>query len=150
MPRVHHIDLKSVALQDLEKGDPINACRLHNDGLYSARLQPLRHAMQVRREASERSHWLGVSPIGNRNIMIGITNINPGRVPIQRGESFVPLSLDLLSRLRCFCHFETSSLKSDEARPGRSRFENVSNGVELAVLRRDATKSLTAHHRNHG
>jgi hypothetical protein len=76
--------------------------------------------------------------------MIGITNINPRRVPIQRGESFIPLSLDLLSRLRCFCHFETSSLKSDEARPGRSRFENVSNGVELAALRRDATKSLTA------
>jgi len=32
----------------------------------------------------------------------------------------------------------------DEARPGGSRFENVSNGVELAAPRRDATKSLTA------
>jgi hypothetical protein len=36
MPRVHNIDLKSVALQDLEKGYPINARCLHNDGLYTA------------------------------------------------------------------------------------------------------------------
>src|SRR5436190_18098051 len=86
MPRVHHIHLKSVALQDLEKGDPINACRLHNDCLYSARLQPLRHAMQVRCEASERSHWLGISPSGYSDVMVGVTNINPCRIPVQRRE----------------------------------------------------------------
>src|SRR5437763_1693275 len=143
MPRVHHVDLKSIALQDLQKGDPINACCLHNDRLYPTRLQPLRHAMQVRREASERSHWLGISPRGYRDVMVGVTNINPCCIPVQRREPIIPLSLGLLFRLRCFRHLETSSSKLDEARPGRSRFENVSNGVELAAPRRDATKSLT-------
>ena len=82
MTRVHHVDLKSVTLQDLEKGNLINARCLHDDRLYAARLQPLRHAMQVRREASETLHWLGISPCRYRDIMFGVANIDPCRVPV--------------------------------------------------------------------
>src|SRR4051794_26716073 len=61
MPRVHHVDLKSVALQDPEQGDPINAWRLHKDPFLSHKPSvtwaPM--CMQVRRETFERSHWLG-------------------------------------------------------------------------------------------
>src|SRR5947209_18635552 len=95
MPRVHHVDLKSIALQDLEKGHPINACRLHNDRLDPARLQPLRHAMHVGREASEPSHWLGISPRGYRDVMVGVTNINPCCIPVQCRQPIIPLSLGL-------------------------------------------------------
>jgi hypothetical protein len=68
MPRVHYVDLKSVALQNLEKSDPINTRRLHDDGLYAACFQPLRHTRQVGCEASECSHWLAISSFGHRNI----------------------------------------------------------------------------------
>jgi hypothetical protein len=151
MPRVHHVDLKSVALQDLEKGYPINARCLHNDCLYAARLQPLRHAMQVRREASECLHWRGISPRGYRDIMFSVANINPCRVPIQRREPFIPLSLGFIFRLCWFRHLESSSIsKWDETRPGCDRFENVSNGVEPADRSARCHQITDRHHRNHG
>ena len=93
MPRVHYVDMKSIALQNLEKSDPINSRCLHDDGLYAACLQPLRHAMEVGREASECSDWLGISPFGHRNIMLRIANVNSSRIPIQCREPFVQLSL---------------------------------------------------------
>jgi hypothetical protein len=82
MTRVHHVYLKSVTLQDLEKSDPINARSLHDDRLYAARPQPLRHAMQVRREASETLHWLGISAYRYREIMFGVAYIDPCGVPV--------------------------------------------------------------------
>ena len=52
----------------------------------------MRHAMQIRREASERLHWLGISPNWNCDVMVGITNVNPCRIPVQRGQPLIPRS----------------------------------------------------------
>ena len=45
--------------------------------------------MQIRREASECSHWFRVSPRRYSDIMFGIANIDPRRISIQRRQPFV-------------------------------------------------------------
>ncbi len=117
--------------------------------LITASLAAIRVFFCCRVNNSETLHWLGISPCRYRDIMFGVAHIDPCRIPVQCREPFIPLSFCLC--LRYFRHLESSSiLKWDETRPGCSRFENVSNGVEPADCSATCHQITDRHHRNHG
>src|SRR6478672_11093284 len=146
MARVHNVDLESMVLQNLMQRYPIDSRGLHYHCLDSACLQPLRHAMQICCEASECSHWLGISPCGHCHIMFRITHVDTGSISIQLWKAILPilppllLFLPLIHTLR---HI-TILISFTRTRPGPVAvvLKVSPTGSSPLIAQQTATKSL--------
>jgi hypothetical protein len=90
VPRVHHVDLESVAFKNLKQSKPVNSCCLHDDCLDPTSLQPNRHSVQVGGEAAEFPYRFAIPSGGYCYVVFRIANINASCVPIQHGKAILP------------------------------------------------------------
>ena len=77
-------ELEATLLEDLEERDPVDACRLHGDGLDAAHVEPVSERVKVRREAPELAHRLIVAIFRHRDPVAGRADVDACRVQMDR------------------------------------------------------------------
>ena len=80
---VHQKHLEPVLLQNIVGGNPIHSGGLHRHGLYSTRLHPYGHPLQIHRPGAEFPHRFGIAFRQHRHKMALIADVNSGRVGVQ-------------------------------------------------------------------
>src|SRR5260370_28707332 len=89
VPGVHEHNFETSRLEDLEDGDPVDACRLHRDRRDAHLREPVCESMEVSGEALEGTNRLVVSILRHGNDVERRTDVKPCRMPLndsQRGR----------------------------------------------------------------
>jgi len=80
--RVDQEDFHAVFFQNVVKGNPIHAGRLHRHRLDSMTHQPFRQASQILGKAAEFPHMVGIAFRRYRYKMGGVTDIDTGGIRV--------------------------------------------------------------------
>ena len=94
-------DFEVTLLEDLEERDPVDASRLHGDGVDAADVEPVDERVEVRGEALELAHRLIVAILGHGNPVAGRAYIDACRVevdPLEELRHSVPSVPTILLR----------------------------------------------------
>ncbi len=71
------------------EGNPVHPGRLHHNGSHSAALEPIRHPVQIRREALETLHPFGIPVRSHRYMLRAVAHIDSGRIGVHHFQTGV-------------------------------------------------------------
>src|SRR6266852_2211255 len=129
--RVHEKHLKPARRQDLKDRDPVHAGRLHRDRLDAHAAEPVRHPVEIAAEAPKRANGLLILIAAHRDDVKRRSDVQPGRVLIEREQ----LSRRSSARLLLFALHGGTSVGEARSRgggradhfPNRDRLDGVAN-----------------------
>ena len=105
MPGVDQANFQTPALQDLEKGDPVNSCRFHGHRFDLTPKEPVGQGVQVLGKGGKLPHWANVSFLGHSPIDLGGSNIDASGIGLNKGQTLLLLGFlfAVADHKLCFC-----------------------------------------------